>query len=105
MVCPTCRPGGKTIHIDEISDESGATPLGDAPPFELDEGILSGEAVDIAVRGVSPAEQAECMYLWERDMDLCYSVGKAMGGYPGIQACVEKARYNYNICMGFTRPI
>ncbi len=45
------------------------------------------------------------MTKWEADQDMCRSIGNAMGGYGTVQACVERARFNYNICMGFTQPI
>ncbi|MGF6446076.1 hypothetical protein QF001_001476 [Paraburkholderia youngii] len=34
-----------------------------------------------------------------------WAIGKPMGGYGTVQACMDRARYNYNICMGFTQAI
>lgn len=45
------------------------------------------------------------MHKWLEDQDMCWSIGKAMGGFGTVRACIDRARYNYNICMGFTQPI
>lgn len=80
--------------------------LADAQPFEYGENPSIGESEqDAAAFLLTPAEKAECMEKWEEDQDMCWSIGKAMGGSGTVQACIERARFNYNICMGHTQPI
>lgn len=82
-------------------DGDASTLLGDAQPFEYIEKV----ADTVQQVAVGPARAAECMMQWEQDEADCQLFGKMMGGYPGIRMCLDKARYHYNVCMGYTRPI
>jgi hypothetical protein len=80
--------------------------LADAQPFDYAADPPLGDIEqDAAAFLLSPAEKAECLAKWEEDQDMCWSIGKAMGGYGTVQACIDRARFNYNICMGHTQPI
>ncbi|MGF6650367.1 hypothetical protein OKW34_000929 [Paraburkholderia youngii] len=70
------------------------------PHFQSSPNDINQEAASFRL---SPAEKTECMQRWEDDHNLCWAIGKPMGGYGTVQACMDRARYNYNICMGFTQ--
>ncbi|MBB5401796.1 hypothetical protein [Paraburkholderia youngii] len=80
-----------------------STPLSDAQPFEYFQSSPNDINQEAASFRLSPAEKTECMQRWEDDHNLCWAIGKPMGGYGTVQACMDRARYNYNICMGFTQ--
>ena len=97
---------GSTSTEVAAPDAAPSMSLADAQPFEYGDDPSIGESEqDAASFLLSPAEKAECMEKWEEDQDMCWSIGKAMGGSGTVQACIERARYNYNICMGHTQPI
>lgn len=81
------------------------TPLSDAQPFEYLPDTVGNAEQDAASFLLSHEEKEECMEKWLEDQDICWSIGKAMGGYGTVQACIDRARYNYNICMGFTQAL
>ncbi len=97
---------GSTPTEVAAPDDAPSMSLADAQPFEYGEDAPIGDIQqDAAAFLLSPAEKAECMAQWEEDQDICWSIGKAMGGYGTVQACIDRARFNYNICMGHTQPI
>ncbi|SMG51411.1 hypothetical protein SAMN06265784_105434 [Paraburkholderia susongensis] len=82
-------------------DGDTSTPLSDAQPFEYVEKVADA----VQQVAVGSAQAAECMMQWEQDEADCRLFGKMMGGYAGVQMCLDRARYRYNVCMGYTRPI
>jgi hypothetical protein len=100
---PSSDDGGGPL-LKNFGDDSDGGSLLDAAPFELD-AITFDDAQDLAGTFTTPAEQAECMQEWLDAQDICHSIGKAMGGWGTVDACIQRARHNYNVCMGYTRPI
>ncbi|WP_081073460.1 PAAR domain-containing protein [Burkholderia stagnalis] len=84
-----------------------STPLGGAQAFEYLSTAQADGAIEVAGGGytLSPEQQEDCMMKWEKDQDDCQTFGKMMGGSRGVAMCLEKARFRYNLCMGYTRPI
>ncbi|SAL36230.1 hypothetical protein [Caballeronia humi] len=80
---------------------SPSTLLGDAQPFELGESTLSDEVTEIAARGVSEADEAECYQQFERDMDECRAYKSAMGGGRFMDMCSQRAFMAYQQCRGY----
>ncbi|WP_321954639.1 hypothetical protein [Paraburkholderia bannensis] len=78
-----------------------ANPLGDAKPFAYTPDPLSDDATQIAARGVSEADEAECLAQYERELDLCRAVGAAMGGLRGKALCEQNAFNRYQQCRGY----
>lgn len=84
-----------------------STPLGDAQAFKYSSDAQADDAIEVAGGGytLSPEQQENCMTQWEKDQDDCQTFGKMMGGSRGVAMCLDKARFRYNLCMGYTRPI
>jgi hypothetical protein len=95
----------KSLTDGSDAGDETSTPLGDAQPFEYTEYAIGDAEHDAASFLLSPEEKRECMQKWLDDQDLCWNIGKPMGGYGTVHACIERARYNYNICMGFSQPL
>ena len=88
---------------DDFNTAAGdvSTPLGDARPFAYSDGAMGGDVADLAARGVSEAEEADCFGQYERDMELCRALGRAMGGSRGLALCEQNAFDNYQQCRGY----
>lgn len=83
-----------------------STPIGDAQPFDYPPDRFSGVIQhDASSFLLSPEDKEACTERWREDQGMCWSIGKAMGAIGTVQACIDRARYNYNICMGFTQVI
>ena len=84
------------------SDEADVrTPLGDAQPFELGESTVSDDVREMAARGVSEGQEAECFANYELDMENC-NVKKAL--YQDLRtllACQQEAFQKYQTCRGY----
>jgi len=78
-----------------------STPLGDAEPFELGESTLSDDVMEIAARGVSEGQEADCYAEYERALDLCTAVAGPMSGERGLALCRANAFDNYQQCRGY----
>jgi hypothetical protein len=85
----------------DSGDSDDSTPLGDARPFAYSEDASTGDVQDLAARGVSEAEEAECFSQYERDMDMCRALGNPMGGGRGQALCEQNAFDNYQQCRGY----
>ncbi|MEX3690072.1 hypothetical protein AB3X91_03455 [Paraburkholderia sp. BR14263] len=93
-------PDADNVAADADGDAS-STPLGDAQPFEYSEDAPGADVQDLAARGVSEAEEAECHDQFERDLDLCRALGGPMGGARGQALCEQNAFQNYQQCRGY----
>lgn len=82
-------------------DADPTTPLGDAQPFEYSEDTEQENAVEVAARGVSEEDEAECYTQYERDMDECNAYRSAMGGARFMESCSQRAFMNYQQCRGY----
>ena len=93
----------EALEGDAFSDGTGdaSTPLGDAQTFEYTSDGLSDDVMELAARGASDADEAECFAQYERDMDLCNALGGPMGGARGISLCKQQAFQNYQQCRGY----
>ncbi|WP_321949512.1 hypothetical protein [Paraburkholderia sp. J10-1] len=80
---------------------NGTTPFGDAQPIEYSEESAGRDVIDLAARGVSEEDEAECFSQYERDLDLCEALGGAMGGDRGKALCKQSAFQNYQQCRGY----
>ncbi|MFM0325614.1 hypothetical protein [Caballeronia glebae] len=82
-----------------FGDES--TPLGGASPFEYSEDSSLGDVFDVAARGVSEADEAECYADYLFEMKECEFAG-AMYQDPRTYAlCQQRAFSRYQTCRGF----
>lgn len=87
---------------DNLTDGSDTSTLfGDAQPFEYFDDSGGGSVMDLAARGVSETDEAECFSQYERDMDLCRALGGPMGGSRGQALCEKNAFDNYQQCRGY----
>ena len=93
----TVGAGGASLDIGACA----STPLGDAQPFEYAPTALSDYVQNLAARGVSAAQEAECDALYAAEMDACRVVG-AMYRDPRTYAlCSQRAFQNYQNCRGY----
>jgi predicted RNase H-related nuclease YkuK (DUF458 family) len=94
--------GGASSLADTADDlAEAATPLGDAKPFELGDNVRSGDMMDIAARGVSEAQEAECYAQYERELDECRLYSSMTQDSYTYVACKAQAFANYNQCRGY----
>ncbi|WP_250450116.1 hypothetical protein [Caballeronia sp. ATUFL_M2_KS44] len=95
-------PGGRSWDDDSslaMSLEDGS-PL-DASPFEYSEDLQLGNALEVAASGVSESDEADCFYLYERDLRMC-DVARAMYQDPrSVALCQQRAFENYQACRGY----
>ncbi|WP_028215786.1 hypothetical protein [Paraburkholderia oxyphila] len=107
--------GGDGSDDGEDADDSGApdddlfgagsasdsTPLGDAQPFEYSEDSANSDVTDLAARGVSEEDEAECFAQYEEDMEMC-GAGSATYGSPAYYTeCSQRAFSRYQQCRGY----
>jgi hypothetical protein len=79
-----------------------STPLGDAEGFELGESTLSDDVMDMAARGVSEAEEAECDAQYAFDMAECQAAKALFGGDMRTYLfCKQRAFEHYQRCRGY----
>jgi hypothetical protein len=88
------------MSCDSRSDDT-STPLGDAQSFELDESVASDDVMQLAARGVSESQEAECLTQYEMDIEMCNALGMAMGGARALALCKQQAFSNYQQCRGY----
>ncbi|MFT4063442.1 hypothetical protein [Paraburkholderia sp.] len=91
------------VSKDGIDADTNNMPtlFGNAQPFEYSANPASNNAFDLAARGVSEANEAECFTQYERDLDLCNALASAMGGFRGLALCKQQAFVNYQQCRGY----
>lgn len=86
-----------------LSDVASSTPPGDAQPFEYGGGNLDdlGDAIDIAARGVSEADEAECFAQYEAELEECNFYSAMTKDSYTFVACKAQAFLRYNQCRGY----
>ncbi|SAL12348.1 hypothetical protein [Caballeronia concitans] len=73
----------------------------EASPFAYSEDQQLGNVLDIAARGVSESDEADCFSLYERDLRMC-DVARAMYQDPrSVALCQQRAFENYQACRGY----
>ncbi|MEM5387047.1 hypothetical protein VSR68_26115 [Paraburkholderia phymatum] len=96
-------PGMAESFADDVgTDDDTSTPLGDAQPFEYSDDTSSGDVQEIAARGVSAAEEAECDAMYKARMTYCSALSKMYGGDARTYlACKDQAFQDYQACRGY----
>jgi hypothetical protein len=90
------------FDLGEVMDAgSGATPLGDAAPFEYGKGSMGNDVLSIVARGFGESVQADCFADYESNIDMCYALAGHIGGERAIALCKQKAFAKYQTCRGF----
>lgn len=83
-------------------DVDASTLLGDAQPFEYSEDAPEGAVQELAARGVSEEDEAECHAQYELEMEMCNVKAAMVGGDPRAYAkCSRDAFDNYQACRGY----
>ncbi|MFT4067569.1 hypothetical protein [Paraburkholderia sp.] len=78
-----------------------STPLGDARPFEYTGDPQFGDVQELAARGVSEVDEAECFADYHSDMGQCQVV-RAMYQDPRTYAlCTQRAFDKFQACRGY----
>ncbi|EEA02566.1 hypothetical protein BH160DRAFT_2152 [Burkholderia sp. H160] len=78
-----------------------STPLGDAQPFKYTEVPQLGDVQELAARGVSEVDEAECFADYHSDMEQC-QVARAMYQDPRTYAlCTQRAFAKFQTCRGY----
>jgi hypothetical protein len=78
-----------------------STPLGDALPFDYTPDAAGGDEADLAARGVSETDEAECYAQYERELDECKLYSAMTKDSYTYLACKAQAFANYNQCRGY----
>ncbi|CAG9254015.1 hypothetical protein BDI4_40079 [Burkholderia diffusa] len=96
--------GDDTADSFAAADDDGgdtSTPLGDAQPFEYGEDLPGGDVQELAARGVSEADEAECFGRYELDMEQCQFARAIYNDPRTYAACTACAFSNYQSCRGY----
>lgn len=94
---------GDTANVAETADGVTDQPThrGNAGPFDLGADFTPGALINVAARGVSDADEAECLQRYELDMEQC-QVARAIYNDPRTYAaCSARAFANYQSCRGY----
>jgi hypothetical protein len=98
---------GGLAEIDDV-EESGvaaggiSTPLSNTQPFQYRSFNLDADVTDLAARGLTGAEEAECDAMYEARMIYCNALSKMYGGDTRTYlACKERAFQDYQTCRGY----
>ncbi|NIF78358.1 hypothetical protein F3J20_13335 [Paraburkholderia sp. Cy-641] len=76
--------------------------LGRAQSFTYQPDAIGEDVQDVAARGVSAAEEAECDAIYHEEMTACSAAG-AMYRDPRTYAlCAQRAFANYQTCRGYS---
>ncbi|WP_250536907.1 hypothetical protein [Caballeronia sp. AZ10_KS36] len=89
---------GHSALARSFGDES---PLGDASPFEYSDDSSLSDISDVAARGVSEFDEAECYSTYEYELDQCDAVRAMTQNLRALAVCKEHAFLNYQRCRGF----
>jgi hypothetical protein len=101
---------GAILRASGSDDDSGSSamsfgeespPLDEASPFEYSQNSLISDVIDIAARGVSDANEAECFAEYEFDLEQCNVVVAMTRDPRSLAMCKETAFSNYQRCRGF----
>ena len=90
-----------TIEQGVASDAGSASAFGGASPFSYMPVESVGAADDLAARGVTESDEAECYSQYELDMDECRAYKAAMGGQRFMDLCSQRAFERYQQCRGY----
>ncbi|QGZ57005.1 hypothetical protein [Paraburkholderia acidiphila] len=94
---------GGAFDDDLLNANPGAnlTPLGDAQPFAYQPDYLSDDVTQVAARGVSAADEADCFAMYETEMQEC-DFARAIYQDPRTYSlCAQRAFSNYQTCRGY----
>ncbi|MGN6082032.1 hypothetical protein [Trinickia sp.] len=94
---------GGTATEAAATDAAPSMALTDAQPFEYREDSPLENVQEVAARGVSEADEAECHAQYEMEMEMC-SVRAAMygGDFRTYKQCTDNAFGNYQACRGYS---
>ncbi|MPW17694.1 hypothetical protein GCT13_12310 [Paraburkholderia sp. CNPSo 3157] len=98
---PSNSSGESRFDVWDAPGDPFSTPLSDAQPFEYSGDNPLSDVQDIAARGISEGQEAECFAEYERALDLCNALGGPMGAVRGVTLCRQNAFDNYQQCRGF----
>ena len=89
-----------SLGSDADADDD-SIPLGDAQPFAYSADPTEDAVADLAARGVSEEDEAECFADYETDMEMC-SAGRSMYQSPAYYLeCKTRAFQKYQQCRGY----
>ncbi|AOJ13138.1 PAAR domain-containing protein [Burkholderia vietnamiensis] len=92
-------PASASANSSEAVEPS--TLLGDAEPLTYREGPVIGNAQELAARGVSAAQEAECFEQYEFDLKECEFYSAMTQDRYTFIACKAQAFTKYNQCRGY----
>jgi hypothetical protein len=92
---------GGTADQLTVQKPDPSTPLSEAQPYQFKADALRGSGDQLAARGVSEQDEAECHAKYEQDMETC-NAGRALYNSPAyFRACAERAFQRYQQCRGY----
>ncbi|MGF6444584.1 hypothetical protein [Paraburkholderia youngii] len=78
-----------------------STPLGDARPFQYPEDPQFGDVQELAARGVSETDEAECFADYHSDMAQCQVARALYRDPPSYALCTQRAFDKFQACRGY----
>lgn len=100
-VAKTAMVSPSTIAQGAASEAGSDSGFGGASPFAYVPVASGGATDDLAARGVSESDEAECYAQYELDMDECRAYKAAMGGQRFMDLCSQRAFERYQQCRGY----
>jgi hypothetical protein len=86
--------------FSELADKT-ITPLGDAVPFEYVKSATGDDALSIAARGVSEAQETDCHAMYEFELEQCQFAGAMYRDPRTLALCKQRAFSNFQSCRGY----
>lgn len=98
----TAHVYGSPMTLTPASSSGGTTALAAAPFASVgDNTTASSDAMQLAARGVSEEDEAECHAQYEADMEAC-NMARAMYKSPAyFLSCSQRAFQRYQQCRGY----
>lgn len=85
----------------DVAVSDASTPLGDAQPFAYTPDALSDDVMEIAARGVTETQEAECDAIYDAEMMACSLAGAMYRDPRTFALCKQRAFQNYQACRGY----
>ena len=93
--------GSDDASSQAMSFGDDSTPLSDASPFEYSEDTLLGDVLDLAARGVSEADEADCFGEYEMNLTMCEAARATFQDLRTLALCKERAFERHQACRGY----
>lgn len=95
------RSGDSGVNLLSDDAGNGSTPLGDSQSFEYMPDVLSDDVTELAARGLTEVQEAECDAIYDAEMTACSMAGAMYRDPRTFALCKQRAFQNYQACRGY----